>query len=248
MLGLLLVPLFLHRSDRTLKTWIGLLLGVAALGNIALAAIGQLTPGGAGALALQQQAAAEPSYPVSVLLRLVLWAPTPVSSLVGLVLPAAFLIGILAARHRVLDEPGRHLPLLRRTAVLGLALGWGLGSVQALLHLGVLVVPDPSAFCPCTCSPGSSPASASPRCSAWSHTGPAAPPRLCPRPGGGAAAPTHLPTEDLTVPEALLRGPRRPHVRRPWPTGGRVLRPPVDPLRRRRLSCQVPAPLSRSQW
>lgn len=145
-LGLLLVPLFLHRSDRTLKIWIGVLLGVGALGNLALAALGQLAPAGAGALTLQQQAAAEPSYLASVPLRLVLWVPTPVSSLVGLVMPAAFLIGILAARHRVLDEPGRHLPLLRRTAVLGLALGWGLGSVQALLHLGVLVVPNPSAF------------------------------------------------------------------------------------------------------
>jgi uncharacterized protein len=145
-LGLLLVPLFLHRSDRTLTIWIGVLLGVGALGNLALAALGQLAPTGAGTLALQQQAAAEPSYLASIPLRLLLWAPSPISSLVGLVMPAAFLIGILAARHRVLDEPGRHLPLLRRTAVLGLALGWGLGSVQALLHLGVLVVPNPSAF------------------------------------------------------------------------------------------------------
>jgi uncharacterized protein len=145
-LGLLLVPLFLHRSDRTLKIWIGVLLGVGAAGNLALAALGQLAPAGAGTLALQQQAAAEPSYLASVVLRLALWVPTPISSLVGFVMPAAFLIGILAARHRVLDEPGRHLPLLRRTAVLGLALGWGLGSVQALFHLGVLVVPNPSAF------------------------------------------------------------------------------------------------------
>jgi len=146
LLGLLLVPLFLHRSDRTLTIWIGVLLGVAALGNLALAALGQLAPAGAGAMALQQQAAAEPSYLVSVLLRLALWVPTPLFSLAGLVMPAAFLIGILAARRRVLDEPGRHLPLLRRTAVLGLAVGWGAGTVQAFLHLGVLVVPNPSAF------------------------------------------------------------------------------------------------------
>jgi uncharacterized membrane protein YeiB len=146
LLGLLLVPLFLHRSDRTLKIWIAVLLGVAALGNLALAALGQLAPADAGALTLQQQAAAEPAYLLSIPLRLVLWAPTPISSLAGLVMPAAFLIGILAARHRLLDEPGRHLPLLRRTAVLGLAVGWGAGTVQALLHLGVLVVPNPSAF------------------------------------------------------------------------------------------------------
>lgn len=145
-LGLLLVPLFLHRSDRTLAIWVGVLLGLAALGNLALAALGQLAPAGTATMVQQQQAAAEPSYPVSALLRLVLWVPTPISSLGGLVMPAAFLIGILAARHRVLDEPGRHLPLLRRTAVLGLAVGWGAGTVQALLHLGVLVVPNPAAF------------------------------------------------------------------------------------------------------
>jgi len=145
LLGLLLVPLFLQRSDRVLKVWIGLLLGVAALVNIGLAVLGQLVPAGVGAMAPQQQAAAETGYLASALLRLVLWLPSPISSLVGLVMPAAFLIGILAARHRILDEPGRHLPLLRRTAVIGLALGWGLGSVQALLHLGVLSVPNPSA-------------------------------------------------------------------------------------------------------
>ena len=61
-------------------------------------------------------------------------------------MPAAFLLGILAARHRVLEEPSRHLPLLRWTATLGLAFGWGAGTVQALIHLGVLVVPNPSAF------------------------------------------------------------------------------------------------------
>lgn len=146
LLGLLLVPLFLHRSDRVLTIWIGLLLGVAALLNIGLAVLGQLAPSGVGAMAPQQQAAAETGYLASALLRLALWVPTPISSLVGLVMPAAFLIGIIAARHRVLDEPGRHLSLLRRTAVIGLALGWGLGSLQALLHLGVLVVPNPSAM------------------------------------------------------------------------------------------------------
>jgi uncharacterized membrane protein YeiB len=144
-LGLLLVPLCLHRSDRTLKIWIGVLLAVGAVGNVALTALGQLLPAAVGAMDLQQQAIAEPDYLASVVLRLVLWVPAPFSSLVGLVMPAAFLIGILAARHRVLDEPGRHLPLLRRTAVLGLALGRGAGAVQALIHLGVLVVPNPSA-------------------------------------------------------------------------------------------------------
>ncbi|OLM09102.1 MULTISPECIES: DUF418 domain-containing protein [unclassified Pseudonocardia] len=144
--GLVLVPLFLHRSDRTLKIWIGVLLALGAVGNIAVTAVSQLLPAATGLMAVQQQTIAEPSYLASIALRLATWAPSPISSLVGLVMPAAFLIGILAARHRVLDEPARHLPSLRRTAVLGLALGWGAGTVQALIHLGVLVVPNPSAF------------------------------------------------------------------------------------------------------
>lgn len=146
LLGLLLVPLFLHRTDRTLMVWIGVLLGIAALGNVLVAALSQLVPAPAGAMGMQQQAIAEPSYLTSMVLRLALWAPSPFSSLFGLVMPAAFLLGILAARHRVLEEPSRHLPLLRWTATLGLAFGWGAGTVQALIHLGVLVVPNPSAF------------------------------------------------------------------------------------------------------
>ena len=146
LLGLLLVPLFLYRSDRVLKIWIGVLLGVGAVGNVVVTALSQLVPAAAGSMDVQQQTIAEPSYLASIVLRLAMWAPSPFSSLLGLVMPAAFLLGILAARHRVLEEPARHLPLLRRTAVLGLAFGWGAGTVQALIHLGVLVVPNPSAF------------------------------------------------------------------------------------------------------
>ena len=86
------------------------------------------------------------SWLVSVPLRLLTWTPGLVSGLATLVMPAAFLLGLLAARHRVLEEPGRHLRLLRRTAVIGLAVGWGTGLVQALIHLGVVVPPAPGAF------------------------------------------------------------------------------------------------------
>ena len=59
-----------------------------------------------------------------------------------LVIPIALLLAFWAARQRILEEPGAHLPLLRRVAVVGLAVGWGAGLVHALEHLDVLVVPD----------------------------------------------------------------------------------------------------------
>jgi uncharacterized protein len=55
-------------------------------------------------------------------MRLAVWsALTPTFYVVDIV--PAFAIGIWAARRRVLDEPSRHLPLLRRTALGGIAIG-----------------------------------------------------------------------------------------------------------------------------
>ncbi|MCC3764651.1 DUF418 domain-containing protein [Glycomyces sp. TRM65418] len=55
-------------------------------------------------------------------MRLTVWsALTPTYYLVE-ILPA-FAIGIWAARRRLLEEPSRHLPLLRRTALGGIAIG-----------------------------------------------------------------------------------------------------------------------------
>ncbi|MEQ3550832.1 DUF418 domain-containing protein [Pseudonocardia nematodicida] len=138
LMGLVFVPLFLNRSDRVLKVWIGVLLGLAALVSVAATALMTLTPGGAGA---ERLATAEPGYLASILYRLTLWLPSLVSPFIMLVLPAAFLLGLLTARHRILEEPGRHLPLLRRTAVVGIAVGWSGGLVQALVHVGALTLP-----------------------------------------------------------------------------------------------------------
>ncbi|MQM25709.1 DUF418 domain-containing protein [Glycomyces albidus] len=58
----------------------------------------------------------------AVVMRLTVWsALTPTFYVVSVV--PAFAIGIWAARRRVLDEPGRHLPLLRRAAFAGIAIG-----------------------------------------------------------------------------------------------------------------------------
>lgn len=53
---------------------------------------------------------------------------------IGLAFP--FLVGILAARHRVLEEPDRHRTLLRVVAVGGIAVAWAGGLPAALVLSG----------------------------------------------------------------------------------------------------------------
>ncbi|MFE1168518.1 DUF418 domain-containing protein [Nocardiopsis sp. NPDC058789] len=136
LIGLLMVPLFFGRSDRTLKIWIGVLLGLGAL----VAVAGMVVPADAGTAAADMQRAsiAEESYLAAAMVRLTTWSFQLVAGVATLALPAAFLMGVLAARHRILDEPSRHLVLLRRLAVWGIAAGWITGAVLALQHTGVV--------------------------------------------------------------------------------------------------------------
>lgn len=55
-------------------------------------------------------------------MRLAVWSALTTTFYVVSVLPA-FALGIWAARRKLLDEPSRHLPLLRRTALRGIAIG-----------------------------------------------------------------------------------------------------------------------------
>jgi uncharacterized protein len=146
LLGLLLVPLFFGRSDRTLKIWIGVFVGLLAVGTVLGTLVGLLFPAGDPVPNLQQLTIGETDVVAAAVLRLIGWGTALVSGLVSLVLPTAFLIGILASRHRILEEPERHLPLLRRLTVGGIALGWGAGALQALAHIGALDLANPAAF------------------------------------------------------------------------------------------------------
>jgi len=147
LIGLIMVPLFLGRTDRTLKIWLGILLtlaaAVAALGvlvSMVMTAQPELIPSDAQRLSI-----AEPNYWVSALERIPAWITVLSGSLIGLALPAAFLMGILAARHRILDEPARHLVLLRRLAIGGISIGWTTGVIFALQHTGIIsIAPDPA--------------------------------------------------------------------------------------------------------
>lgn len=82
------------------------------------------------------------AYLASIWPRLSYWLTSTASSLLYLTLPAAMLTGWLWARAGVLDRPAEHLPRLRRTAALGLTVGW-LGGVPLMLtHLGVWLEPE----------------------------------------------------------------------------------------------------------
>ncbi|MEV0618373.1 DUF418 domain-containing protein [Nonomuraea sp. NPDC050404] len=143
LLGLVMVALFFGRGDRTLRIWVVVLLVLGALPILAGVVTDLMGTAGSATVAadLQRLSIAEPDYLLSAAMRLPVWLFTLGSGMFTLALPTAFLIGLLAARHRILEEPSRHLPLLRRIAVLGISAGWIAGAVLGLRHVGVLGSP-----------------------------------------------------------------------------------------------------------
>lgn len=143
--GLVVVWLFLRRRDKTLLVWAAVMVGLLTLG----AGFSLL-----GGLFIPPEMVAETeipmdmlggidSYPASIGARLTFWlALVPLQGLIGLAVPIAMLLGIVAARHRVLEAPEQHRRLLVRTAAIGIPVGW-FGAVPAVLvQLGVWDVPD----------------------------------------------------------------------------------------------------------
>lgn len=144
--GLLIVALFLRRRDRTLL--IGAGIGAALMAALAvLTAFGALatltgapTPAGAGnpETAGADIALADPL--AAALARITAWPLQTVvmQGLLGMVVPASILLGIVAARHRLLEQPRRHLRLLTITASAGILIGWVGALPHALAHLGAI--------------------------------------------------------------------------------------------------------------
>lgn len=146
--GLVLVWLFFTRRDRTLAIWCIAIAAVAILGTLFTLAGGILTAifspeaaamGGAGGFAqARDYTAGAASYPASVLGRIIGWLIiTPGQLLTGSIV-VCILLGWLAARHRVLEEPGRQRRLVLGTAIGGILVGWLGGLPAALHHLGAL--------------------------------------------------------------------------------------------------------------
>ncbi|GAB3738211.1 DUF418 domain-containing protein [Microlunatus parietis] len=86
--------------------------------------------------------AGETSYLASIPPRLGGWFFLLVLNGIGVVMPVAILIGMWAARSRIIEEPSRHLPLLRRVAVGGVGLGLA-GSLPHAFSVAGLASPPP---------------------------------------------------------------------------------------------------------
>lgn len=136
LIGLIATWLFLDRRDRTLKVWLIVLGSLLALLGLLQLVSGMFAPADFDPFAGQQSfpsPAAETSYLTSMLWRVSTWVFLTLGQGIFLLsLPTAVLAGILAARHRLLDDPERHLTLLKRVAVAGIAIGWAGGAMVAL--------------------------------------------------------------------------------------------------------------------
>ncbi|ANY09388.1 DUF418 domain-containing protein [Pseudonocardia sp. HH130630-07] len=146
--GLLLVWLFLRRSDRTLLVWAGIGTGLLAALTLltsleALAVLaGEQTASDLGAqvFALANATVSTDGVLGAAAARMTMWPiqSLGIQGLAGMVVPVSILLGIWAARRRVLERPWEHRRLLWTTAVGGIAIGW-LGALPYVLtHLGVL--------------------------------------------------------------------------------------------------------------
>lgn len=146
--SLLLGWLFLRRSDRFLLiaggTALALLLALSTAPAVIEVAGGQLGQSGNAPSqpTTEVYGAVEDDPLAAVRTRMVTWSfVTLGGGLLSLGGHALMLLGFWAARRRLLERPQDHLPLLRRTAVVGIAVGWLGGLPSALAHLGALDVP-----------------------------------------------------------------------------------------------------------
>lgn len=148
--GLVLTWLFLDRKDVTLKVWaivLTSLLGLgaifAAIGGIFVSKLGMMDAETSFVLGDFRESMQQTNYLLSVAPRLEVWVLiTPAQGLIGIAVPVAILLAILAARHRVLENPLDHLKLLRITAIVGLVVGWGTGAFVAAQNLDLLGMPS----------------------------------------------------------------------------------------------------------
>lgn len=155
--GLLMVWLFFQVKDRTLLVWTGVFGGLLTIGTLLAVAGAWFTAQIPADDPVARELAVELSAPTGAMTstsylatigeRVLFWAAGSVGQGVFmLVVPMMLLLAFWAGRRRILENPGEHLPLLRRVAVVGIAVGW-LGPLpSALDHVGVLAVPDHAAW------------------------------------------------------------------------------------------------------
>ncbi|GIJ60087.1 hypothetical protein Vau01_076030 [Virgisporangium aurantiacum] len=138
--------LLIRRGNRTLYVALGIatLLWLLPMVDV-VRAFGTGDLGGSGPFTeptVDLYAAGETDWVIAALRRLQTWTwVAGVGTFAWIAMPQ-LVIAFLAARHRVLENPGDHLRLLRWTAVLGIAIGWAGGLPLALAHVGAIDVPS----------------------------------------------------------------------------------------------------------
>ncbi|WP_017613932.1 DUF418 domain-containing protein [Nocardiopsis salina] len=155
LIGLVLCALFLRAGERRMRGWViagvsVLVVGLAAAVALFVAAhaLDPAVTSGVPAVAEEGNrstlsGSGEESYLVSAVFRVLTWGLLLLINVFGAVLPTAMLLGMWAARRRVIEEPRRHLRLLRTVAVGGFTIGL-LGALpEALMLVGAW---DPPPF------------------------------------------------------------------------------------------------------
>lgn len=150
LIGLALCALFLRGGERRTRiaalSGAGLLTAVLVVAAATLVTIAVVSPD-LGPPAVDGVAnsdwidTGQDSYLVSIAMRLGVSVFLLFVNAFGVVLPTAMLIGMWAARHRIIEDPTPHLRLLRAVAVGGVLVGLAGALPSALAHIGAFTPP-----------------------------------------------------------------------------------------------------------
>lgn len=142
-MSLILGGFFIRRSGRTLLIAAGVAVGLLML-LVLLTAMAFMAGEVPEPVRNYELYAADLTDPVAAIgARLNTWLfVTVMGGLLGFSFHAALLLGMWAARRRVLEEPARHLTLLTTVAAIGIPIGWLGGLPTALGHLEMIELPD----------------------------------------------------------------------------------------------------------
>lgn len=142
-MSLILGGIFIRRSQRTLLIAAGVAVGLLMV-IVVLTAMAFMAGDAPDPVRSYEAYAADVTDPIAAIgARLNTWlVVTLMGGLLGFSFHAALLLGMWAARCRVLEEPARHLNLLITVAAIGIPIGWLGGLPTALGHLELINLPD----------------------------------------------------------------------------------------------------------